>query len=208
MLSAMGRISSGREPGTRFHPAVPAGKGSCAQAWSREMPRSLGARAASLKTGAAAVGAGALLQELLHPLHALFVLHLGEGVLHRVDGVKIGEVQLARLAGASCCGTGCAFSPPGRGRRCPFPAPSAPGRARRCARPSPGRRPPSATTSGSSTEPPRPRRWSGTRRAPAWIQVHPSHNAGAPAGAAGSLAVEGQLLRRPARKMLRRTPGR
>ena len=66
------------------------------QASSREMPRSLGARACLGQAGAAAVGADVLLQELLHPLHALLVLHLGQGVFHRVDGVVIGEVQLCR----------------------------------------------------------------------------------------------------------------
>ncbi len=44
---------------------------------------------------AVAVRADVLLQEFLHPLHALLVLDLGEGIFHGVDGVKIGKVQLA-----------------------------------------------------------------------------------------------------------------
>ena len=48
MLSAMGRISSGREPGTAFTHCT-SWERDMAQAWSREMPRSLGARAASLR---------------------------------------------------------------------------------------------------------------------------------------------------------------
>ena len=118
------------------------------QASSRPMPRSLGARAASGQAGAAAVRADVLLQELFHPLHALFVLHLGKGVFHRVDRVEIGEVQLRRLDWSSWPCRRCAFSPPGRCRRSPFPPRSGPGRARRCARPSPGRHRSSATTSG------------------------------------------------------------
>ena len=51
------------------------------------------------KARAAAVGADVLLQELFHPLHALFVLDLGQRVFHRVNGVVIGEVELAGLFG-------------------------------------------------------------------------------------------------------------
>ena len=49
--------------------------------------------------GAAAGGARVLPQELLHPLHALLILHLGEGVLHRVHGGEVGEVQLRHVVG-------------------------------------------------------------------------------------------------------------
>ena len=48
--------------------------------------------------GAAAVGADALLQKLLHPLHTLLVLHLGQGVFHRVGGIEVGEIHIPRRA--------------------------------------------------------------------------------------------------------------
>ena len=63
------------------------------------MPRSLGARAACEQPGAAAVRADVLPEELFHPLHALFVLDLGEGIFHRVDRVEVGEVQLRGVIG-------------------------------------------------------------------------------------------------------------
>ena len=50
------------------------------------------------QAGAAAFGADALLQKLLHPLHALLVLHLGEGVFHGVGGVEVGEIHVPRGA--------------------------------------------------------------------------------------------------------------
>ena len=49
--------------------------------------------------GAAAVRADALPQELFHPLHALFILDLGEGVLHGIGGIEIGKIQLPGLIG-------------------------------------------------------------------------------------------------------------
>ena len=48
----------------------------------------------------AALGADSLLQKLLHPLHALFVLHLRERVFDGIDGVVVGEVHLPRHVGA------------------------------------------------------------------------------------------------------------
>ena len=47
--------------------------------------------------GPAAGRAGPFLEEALDPLHALFVPDLGEGIFHRIDGVKIGEVHFRRL---------------------------------------------------------------------------------------------------------------
>ena len=44
-----------------------------------------------------AVGAGILLEELLHPLHPGLVLDLGEGVLHAVNGVVVGEIHLREV---------------------------------------------------------------------------------------------------------------
>ena len=67
------------------------------QASSRPMPRSRGPAGHLRQAGAAAVGAHVLLQEFLHPLHALLVLHLGQGVFHGIDRVEIGEVQLCGL---------------------------------------------------------------------------------------------------------------
>ena len=46
---------------------------------------------------AAAIRTGVLLQKLLHALHALFILDLGKGVLHGVDGAVIGKVQFSGL---------------------------------------------------------------------------------------------------------------
>ena len=48
---------------------------------------------------AAAFGADLLFQELFHPLHAFFVLHLGQRVFDGVGGVVIGEVKLSGLIG-------------------------------------------------------------------------------------------------------------
>ena len=44
-----------------------------------------------------AIGAGILLEELLHALHAGLVLDLGEGVLHTVNGVVVGEIHLREV---------------------------------------------------------------------------------------------------------------
>ena len=87
MLSAMGRISSGRESGHTVHPVSQRRTGSFCRLHPGQMPRSLGARAASRQPGAAAVRADVLLEEFFHPLHALFVLDLGEGIFHRIDRV-------------------------------------------------------------------------------------------------------------------------
>ena len=46
---------------------------------------------------AAAVRANILFQELLHPLHALFVPYLGKGIFHGVNCIIIGKIQLTRL---------------------------------------------------------------------------------------------------------------
>ena len=45
------------------------------------------------------VGAGLFLEKFFDALHALFVLDLGEGVFDGVDGIEVGEIQLARLVG-------------------------------------------------------------------------------------------------------------
>ena len=50
------------------------------------------------KPRSAAVGTDALPKELLHPLHALLILHLREGILHRVGGVEVGKVHVAGCA--------------------------------------------------------------------------------------------------------------
>ena len=46
-----------------------------------------------------AFGAGLFLEEFFDALHALFVLNLGECIFDGIDGVEVGEVQLARLVG-------------------------------------------------------------------------------------------------------------
>ena len=51
------------------------------------------------QSGTAAVRTHILLQKFLHPLHALFILYLCQGIFHRIDRVEIGEVQLSRLIG-------------------------------------------------------------------------------------------------------------
>ena len=51
------------------------------------------------ETRAVTVGAGLFLEEFFDALHALFVLNLGECVFDGIDGVEVGEVQLARLVG-------------------------------------------------------------------------------------------------------------
>ena len=122
MLSAMGRISSGRHAG---HARAPTSNGSPSvilQALSREMPRSFGARAAAESRVPWQSGANVLLQELFHPFHALLVLHLGQGVFHGVNGVIVGKIQFSRLIGIFRRDRKCASFPPGRDRRSPSPA--------------------------------------------------------------------------------------
>ena len=58
-----------------------------------------GRTGALAEPGAAAVGAGALLEEAFDALHALFIRDLGERVFDGIDGVKVGEVHFARRAG-------------------------------------------------------------------------------------------------------------
>ena len=95
MLSAMGRISSGREPRDTFHPVSQVGQGHFAGFIQADAPEP-GCPGRFRKPGAAAVRADVLPEELFHPLHALFVLDLGEGVFHRIHRVEVGEVQLRR----------------------------------------------------------------------------------------------------------------
>ena len=40
-----------------------------------------------------------LFQKLLHPLHALFILDLCQGVFYGVDGIEICEIQFSCLIG-------------------------------------------------------------------------------------------------------------
>ena len=61
------------------------------------MPRSRGGPGGLRQAGAPAGRAHLLLEELFHPFHALLVLHLGPGVLHGVDGVVVGKVQLRHV---------------------------------------------------------------------------------------------------------------
>ena len=51
----------------------------------------------SRKARAAAIGTHVLAQELGHAREPLFVLGLGERVLHRVDSIEVGEVQLREV---------------------------------------------------------------------------------------------------------------
>ena len=176
-----------------FYPLYQLGKGHGAGLVQGDAPQ-LGGPGCLAETGAVAVGAGALHQELLHPLHALFVLHLGEGVLHRVDGVEIGEVQLAHLAGALVVVQDVLFHrrpvvdnvlfllrqlPEGHvGAHAHLPAHV------HHQRPHQGvPRGHGALLDGQGLV------------GHQGIQVHPPHNAGAPAGAASPLGVKGQLLR-------------
>ena len=49
--------------------------------------------------GPAAVRAEVPAEEFLHPLHPALVLHFGEGVLHGIDRVIVGKVQLGKVVG-------------------------------------------------------------------------------------------------------------
>ena len=81
-----GRISSGREPGTPLHPGISqVGQGHFAEASSRPMPRSLGGPGLLHESRVPPQsGQMSCSEELLHPLHALFVLDFGEGIFHRI----------------------------------------------------------------------------------------------------------------------------
>ena len=61
------------------------------QAAHARSPRTLG------QSCARAVAACSLMQEFCHACQAFFVLGLGQGVLHRVHGVVIGEVELGEI---------------------------------------------------------------------------------------------------------------
>ena len=54
--------------------------------------------------GAAAVGAQVLFEELFHPLHPFFVLDLVQGVQDGVDGAVVGEIQLPGAEGVAVFG--------------------------------------------------------------------------------------------------------
>ena len=51
------------------------------------------------QTGTATVRADPFLQKPLHPLHALLILHLCQGIFHRVGGIIIGKIHLSGLIG-------------------------------------------------------------------------------------------------------------
>ena len=117
----------------------------------------------------------------------LLVLDLRKRVFHGVNGVVIGEIQLARLIGVLRFVENMLLSRPDRGRRSPFRARSGRGKAHRCARPSLGTHRSSATTSGCSTEQPRHSSMvsesSGTRVSMSTVRTV----AGSAAGLAGAL---------------------
>ena len=133
-------------------------------------PRSFGARAASDRRVPPQSGQVSCFRKRLHPLHAAFVLHLGQSVFHRVDGAVIGEIQLRRVVGVFGFIEDVLFHRRAVIDDLLFLAPSAPGRARPSARPWRGTRRSSATTSAFSTGRPPLRRWSGCRPAPAMRQ--------------------------------------
>ena len=47
-----------------------------------------------------AVGTDLLFQEFLHPFHAFFILYLRQSILHGINRVVVGKIQLRRLVGA------------------------------------------------------------------------------------------------------------
>ena len=145
------------------------------------------------QAAAAAVGTQLLFEEFFHPLHALFVLDLGQRILHRIDGVKIGKIKLPGLIGIFGVIEDVLFLgravvddvlfpvaqlPKGHvGAHAHLPADVDHQRPHEGI---PGRH--GALLKGQ--------RLVGHQG----VQVHRAHDAGAAAGAAGPLAVEGQLL--------------
>ena len=98
MLCAMGLMLFRQGSGHIGHPLIQLVQRHLADLRQRQPPHLRGA-GLFRQTGAAAFRAGLLFQETLHPLHAAFVLHLGQSVFHRVDGAVIGEIQLRRVVG-------------------------------------------------------------------------------------------------------------
>ena len=97
MLSAMGRISSGSQPGTPPTHSIEF----CQRHRADFVQRYAHASVSRLRaqTGAAALRADILPQELFHPLHALFIRDLGQGVFHGIHGIVVGKIQFPRLVG-------------------------------------------------------------------------------------------------------------
>ena len=79
MLSAMGRISGGREPGTPATHGV-SSDSVMRQTSSRRDAAKQGRAGCRRQAAAAAVGTQLLFEEFFHPLHALFVLDLGQRI--------------------------------------------------------------------------------------------------------------------------------
>ena len=98
MLSAMGRISSGSVCGT---PATHSTR-SERVIWhtsARPSPRTFGSRARADRRVPPQSGQTPFLQKTLHPLHTLLILHLCQGIFHRIGGVVIGKIHLSGLIG-------------------------------------------------------------------------------------------------------------
>ena len=188
MLFAMGRISGGREPGTPATHGV-SSDSVMRQASSSEMPRSRGARAAA-DSGCRRSRTQLLFEEFFHPLHALFVLDLGQRILHRIDGVKIGKINPLGLIGIFGVIEDVLFLGRAVVDECPFPCRSAPETGTSV------RTPISRQTSTISDH---MREIQGAT-APCsrvsglvghqGVQVHRAHDAGAAAGAAGPLLLK------------------
>ena len=81
-----------------LHPADQLRKGHPAGLIQREAPQ-LGGAGRCRKAGAMARRANVLFQELFYPLHAFFVLDLGQRVFHGVGRIEIGKVQFPCLIG-------------------------------------------------------------------------------------------------------------
>jgi len=53
----------------------------------------------AVQAGAAACRAGALLQEPLHPLHALFIFYLRQRIFDCINSVEVGKIKLGKIVG-------------------------------------------------------------------------------------------------------------
>ena len=157
------------------------------------MPRSRGARAAAHSRVPAAVGAGTGFQELLHPLHALLVLDLGQGIFHGVGGVEVGEIQLRQLVGVLGVVEDVLFHRRALVDDLLFPVEQLPERHIGAHAHGPAdihhQRPHQRVPGGHGA----------LLDGQTFVRhqggaVHRAHHAGTAAGAAGTLAVEGQLL--------------
>ena len=159
MLWAIGLISSGRD--VRTPVSTQRARSESAHLADLDPAKALGALGAlacSDRRVPPQSGQGSCFQKFFHPLHALFVLDLGEGVFHGIDGVEVGEVQLGGLLGIFGVVENVLFLGGAVKDNLLFALASAHGKGHRCGPPSPGRRRSSATTSGSSRGPRRPHR--------------------------------------------------